>query len=191
MKIGNVIGLAGLSILLGACIPSVNPFYTEKDVIFEPGLVGEWNTTGDTNNVQTWTFEKSGDNAYKLLINENGQKHGELSAHLFKVKGRFFLDVIPAECKFAPDQSDLVSAAVFPGHLLFRVPQIEPRLQLASCDYDWLAKYLEGHPKALAGHKEDKQCVLTARTKDLQAFVLQHLDELFQKSEELVRKPSK
>lgn len=71
----------------------------------------------------------------------------------------------------------MVGAAVFPGHLLIQVPQLGPNLKLAFFDYDWLAKFLEKHPKAIAHHFEEKRAVLTATSAALQRFVLKHLGE--------------
>ena len=77
------------------------------------------------------------------------------------------------------------------GHMVVRVPQLEPSLQLAFIDADWLQKYLEEHPESLA-HREEKGMVLTASTKELQEFVLKHLGEgeLFQKPGEMAKKPA-
>jgi hypothetical protein len=191
MKIKNLVGMAGLIVLAGACVPSVNPFYTEKDVVFDARLVGEWRTTSDPNDIQTWKFEKSGDNAYKLVVAGKDGKHDDLDARLFKLKDQLFLDVIPTECRYAPDEGGIVSAAMFAGHLLLRVPQLEPSLRLAGCNYDWLTKHLEAHPNDLTHHNEDKAMLLTAQTKDLQAFVLQHLGDLFGSPEELSRVTAK
>ena len=78
---------------------------------------------------------------------------------------------------------------MFPGHLLVRVSQLEPELKLAFFDFDWLQKYLEKNPKALAHHQEGDRIVLTAGTRDLQKFVLKHLGEgeLFEKPGAMVR----
>ena len=125
------------------------------------------------------------------MVIDKEEKKGEMNARLFKLKDQLFLDLIPRDCEFASDQADIVAAAMFPGHLLMHVSQIEPSLRLAFCDYDWLAKFLEEHPDALASYKEDKRVLLTAQTKDLQAFVTKHLDELFEKATEFERKPAK
>ena len=79
---------------------------------------------------------------------------------------------------------------MYPGHLLLHVAQLAPELKLAGCDYDWLQKYLEANPKALAHHDEDKHILLTADTRALQRFVLKHIGEgeLFGKSGVMVRK---
>ena len=78
--------------------------------------------------------------------------------------------------------------------LIGRVSQIEPELKLALFDFDWLEKFLEENPGALAHHLEkpdgkDGRIVLTASTSELQSFVLAHRGEgeLFKKPGEFVR----
>jgi hypothetical protein len=181
--VATVLGL----MLLGACVPSVHPFFTEKDIALDPRLEGEW--LSKDNEPQTWKFEKT-EAGYKLLVTEKNNKRGDFEAHLFKLKDHMFLDLVTTDCKFGDDVSDLVAVSMFPGHLLFRVTRLEPGLELAACDYDWLAKYLDENPDSLAHHKESKRLLLTARTVDLQAFVLKHLaeGELFGEPCRMVRK---
>lgn len=177
--------------LLAACIPSVNPFYTDKDVIFDQRLLGEWQEKGNTNNPEAWKFEIATNNAYKLTVVEQG-KTGEFAAHLFALRQEKFLDLIPTDCNYASNQVDLVAYSMFPGHLLVRVSDIEPELRLATFDFDWLEKYLKQNPKAVAHHTEDDRIVLTADTRDLQKFVLRHLgtNELFKESGVMVQRAS-
>ena len=190
MKARNFIALAAAAFLLSACIPSVHPFYTDKNVVFEPRLLGEWQPKEDADKPETWKFEKGEERTYKLTVMEKEGRHGELSARLFKLQEEYFLDLTPTDCKFATNEAGLVTAAMFPGHLLMRVTQFEPGLKLAFCDYEWLEKHLEAKPNSLAHHKGEQRLVLTARTSDLQQFVLEHLGEdgLFQKPSEMVRK---
>lgn len=190
MKIRNLVAFAAAAILAAACIPSVNPFYTDKDVVFDQRLLGEWQEKGNTNNPELWKFEKSSNNTFKLTVIEQEGKTGEFAAHLFKLKQEQFLDLIPTDCNFATNQADLVAFSMFPGHLLVHVPQIEPELNPAFFDFDWLDKYLKQNPKALAHHTEYDRVVLTADTSDLQKFVLKHLgtNELFKESGVMVRR---
>jgi len=195
MKTQNLVAIAGAAALLCSCIPSVNPFYTAKDVVYDARLLGEWQEKKDKpEEAEIWKFERSDTNAwYKLTVTEKEGKQGEFNAHLFKLQQEYFLDIIPADCKYATNQADLVAFSMFPGHLLVRVSQLEPELKLALFDFDWLAKYLEKNPKALAYHtegKDDKGIVLTAETRDLQKFVLKHLGkgELFSEGGEMFRR---
>jgi hypothetical protein len=193
MKKQNIIAIVAAAVLLAACIPSVNPFYTDKDVIFDGQLLGRWQEKGNTNAPEIWTFEKSGDKAFKLTVLEQG-KTGEFEAHLFKIKNEQFLDLTPSRCEFGASQADLIAYSMFPGHLLVRVPQIDTELKLSFFNFDWLYTYLTNHPGALAHHfeklgAEDSRIVLTADTRDLQKFVLKHLgtNELFKDEGEMVR----
>jgi hypothetical protein len=185
-----VIGIAA-AVLLAACIPSLNPYYTEKDLAFDPKLIGEWQEKDKTEELETWKFEQGKDKAYSLTVTEKDGKRGEFEAHLFKLKQDYFLDIVATD--IGTNVADLISFSLIPGHLLLRVPQIEPELKLAGSDFDWLEKYLKEHPKSLAHHRENDRIVLTAETADLRSFVLRHLGEgeLFGKGGEMVRKAAK
>jgi hypothetical protein len=190
MKKRNVIAVCAVALIVAACIPSVNPFYTDKDVVFDQGLLGEWQEKENTNNPVIWRFEAGTNKDFNLTVLDNG-KTGGFSAHLFKLKQEQFLDLIPTNCDYAATQADLVAYSMFPGHLLVRVPQIGPELKLALCDFDWLEKYLDKNPGALAHHREGERIVLTADTRALQGFVLKHLgtNELFKEAGAMVRRP--
>jgi hypothetical protein len=192
MKKRYAIALAVSVLALTACIPSLHPFYLEKDIVFDQRLVGEWVEKDKQEKPQTWRFEKGDTNAYRLLITESDGKSGEFDTHLFKLKEGLFLDLTPREVNFATNQSDLVAMCLIQGHMLVRVPRLEPSLQLAFIDSDWLEKYLEENPESLAHHKEGDRPVLIAPTTELQDFVLRHLGEgeLFQKPGEMVKRAS-
>ena len=180
---------ASIALLVAGCIPSLNPFYTAKDLVFAPELLGEWKAKNESDQPAQWQFEKLEDKAYKLTVTEDKAKKGEFTAHLFKIGTGQFLDIVPSKCDYDSSQADLIASAMFPGHLLLRVEQIGPELKMAPFDYDWLKKYLEENPKAIGHREESDSIVLTAATKDLQRFVLAHLAEgqLFKAESALVR----
>ena len=187
----NAIVIAAAALLLPACIPSINPFYTDKDVVFEGKLLGEWQEKEKSDEPQIWNFEEGKDKAYKLTVTEKGGKQSEFEAHLFKLKQDYFLDIMVTE--IGTNVADLAKVSLIPGHLLLRVSQIDPELKLAMIDVDWLDKYLKEHPKALAHHRDEDRIFLTAETADLQNFAQKHLgeDELFGKQGEMIRKTKK
>lgn len=187
MKTRNLIAISAAVILLAACIPSVNPFYQDKDVVSDPHLNGEWQDGSDEREV--WAFEQTTNKSYILTVTEQG-KTGKFSAHLFKLKDAQFLDLTPADCDYATNQVELVAFSMFPGHLLMRVAQIEPELKMAGWDYDWLGKYLETNSTAIGYHRESDRVVLTDSTENLQNFVLKHMgtNELFKEFGTMVRK---
>lgn len=190
MKLRYVISLGAVISLLSACIPSIAPFYLEQDVQFDPRLVGIWHGNGTEGEWETWEFEKADDTSYKLTVTEKGGKPGTFIARLFKLKEELFVDILPLECTFDSNQAELVGCAMFPGHLLVRAVQIGPKLKLAFCNYEWLGKHLEENPKDVAHHIENKRAILTAKTADLQRFVMAHLAEgqLFSAPDEFIQK---
>lgn len=192
MKTQKLIPVVIAALLLGGCIPSVNPFYSGKDLVFDEPLLGEWQEKDAAEQPETWKFEKADDNAYTLTTTDKDGKRGRFTAHLFRLKQELFLDLIPSDCEYATNQADLVAFSMFPGHLLLRLAQAGPELKLAMTDFDWLEKVLGKNPKALAHHLEDKRIILTAATRDLQRFVLKHLaaGELFEEPGTMVRKPN-
>jgi hypothetical protein len=175
---------AGLALVLmtGCIVTSVNPLYTEKDLVYDPALVGAWGEDKDKN---TWAFEKAGGKAYKLLHTDDKGRTGTFEVHLLKLGKYQFLDlhlVDPGE-KEEWQINELAALALImrPGHLFLKVPQIQPTLQLSAMSEDWLKKLLEKDPKAIRHERiqfgtNDSRNVLTAGTKDLQKFVLKYAD---------------
>ena len=72
---------------LVGCLPtSINPLYTDKDLVFDPALVGVWRDKDDPKG--TWTFEKAGEKSYKFVYAESDGKVGQFDARLKEDRGR-------------------------------------------------------------------------------------------------------
>jgi len=132
MKKRNIVTVIATAALLAACIPSVHPYYMEKDVAFEPKLIGEWQEKDKTDEPEIWRFEQGKEKAYNLTVTEKDGKRGEFEAHLFKLKQDYFLDIVATD--IGTNVADLVSVSLIPGHLLLRVPAIEAELKVAMID---------------------------------------------------------
>ena len=158
-----------LMLFMTGCIQSLHPLYTEPDLIFDPTLIGEWT---DKEGKETWAFTKSAEKDYKLEYIDKDGKKGEFDVHLLKVKNRRFLDFFPAD----PDlkQNDFYQAHILPVHTFVQVQQIEPTLQMAMMESDWIKKFLQKNPDAIKHEKVDDTIVLTAQPKELQAFLIKH-----------------
>lgn len=202
MKSLNAIVLAAAGLLMGGCYPSsLSPFCAESDVLFDERLLGDWEESKPDVSGQSvrWVFDRRrGDqgkeNVYRLTITGTEGKQDVFEARLFKLKGDSFLDIVPTgdspsddgpADKGAENHGPQMECAMIRGHVLFRVKQCEPELQIALLDPRWLLEHLEAHPEALAHHKQaSTRVVLTADTEALQRFVSEHLGEgeLFDKS---------
>src|SRR3954471_4781886 len=114
--------VAAVAVVLCSCVPSVKPFYTKKDLVFERGLIGEWKDPKGDPTAPRWNFEKNeDDNTYRLTLTHEDGATGKLWACLFRLEGNYFLDTIPESWDSPTNQAPLVSASLFPGHMLFRV----------------------------------------------------------------------
>ena len=153
--------------LLAGCFPpsSLHPIYTEKDLIFEPGLLGTWSPD---NSSETWSFSAHDPTSYRLVVKDDEGAEGIFMVHLVEIDGKRFLDLLPE------DLDDAMTDFFLPLHMFLFVEQIEP-LRTRSMEHDWLSEYTEENPETIQHAKIDDRIVLTAPTEELQEFVLRHL----------------
>ena len=169
-----ILGFA-LFFLAGCVVSSIYPYYTAKDLTFDPALLGTWGDAEKTNdNNEVWLFEKIEAQTYKMTIRDSSETNA-FDTHLFTLGGQKFLDSLPR------DRVDYHT----PEHFLFRIKSMTPTLELQLLDYEWLTKLVEQNPKAIrhiivpneAGHtNEGGRLTLTADTAELQEFLRKHLN---------------
>lgn len=164
--------------IAGCVVTSVYPFYTDKDLAFDPGLLGKWsesktNASGEIS-TETWEYSKANENAY-TFTGTTADETNTFSAHLFKLGGKRFLDWYPLKR----------DEGFIPPHYLFEVRQISPSLQIEPMDYEWLKDLLAKHPNAVrhivlhekSDRSDEGRIVLTADTKELQKFLLKYMND--------------
>jgi hypothetical protein len=181
----SITKVAGLVLLAAAagCVPSLHPLYTDQDLAFDPALVGIW----ADNSRDTWTFAKQDDKTYKLIYKDKDGKTGEFLAHLVNVSSNLFLDLYPVDLKLP--QNDYYRAHWMPVHTFLRVWGIEPSLRMAAMSPDGIKRLLEAEPDAVRHEQVDGTILLTAAPKELQAFLLTHLNakDVFDDPDDLKR----
>ena len=167
-----VLGLTGCFVL------SIHPLYFEKDLVFESGLVGTWGEKEHKKDLaELWIFKKSGDKSYRLIVREKDEGEGIFEAHLLKLGEYLFLDLYPEE----PETGlEFYNMHVIPAHSFLRVSLEGHVLRLALFDLDWLKKNIEQNKVTIKHERRDDMIVLIASTKELQEFVLKHVEEAFQ-----------
>ncbi len=159
-----------LAVILGGCVPSLQPLYTNNDLIFEPKLLGKW-VSVDPN--MQWQFEEvpvPGDaKKYYILTVTDEKGSGKFDAHLLKLDNMTFLDLFPKDPNV--QNCDLTKIHLVLAHTFYKVEQIDPNFQLKTLSPDDMKKFLEKDPNAIKYEKTDNGILLTASTKDLQEFV--------------------
>lgn len=178
--------LAGL---LAGCVPvmSLYPLYNEKDVVFDEKLLGTW--VEEPNNGDTvWEFTRpdANKNAYRLIFSDKEGRKGSFIVHLVKLKDKLFLDVYPANppYEFPSEQEDpnkinwpYNGFLMIHGHTFIKMNSIEPQLKLQFTDDGELKKLLKEDSSAVEHTLIEDKPVLTASTRELQAFILKYADD--------------
>ena len=169
----NTLKLLTLSFLLmfASCVTSLNPLYTEQDLIFDAALLGVWT---DKNSTETWELTKADEKEYKIVYTDEDGKTGEFIAHLLKADGKTFLDLTPVEPTLS--QNDFYKGHFLPTHTFALVSQTAPTVQISFLEPKWLKKSLAENPKAIRHEKLDDEILLTDAPKKLQKFLLAHLN---------------
>jgi hypothetical protein len=167
-KTAFTLALAGLVFLAG-CIPCLRAIYTEKDLVFEPALVGTWHQA-DSKGV--WQFTKAGGKSYRLVYTDPEGKPGEFSAHLVKIDGTLFLDLYPEDPHLAKNAFYVLH--VRPMHTFLLVQAVTPELRMSAMNPKWLGEHLKADPEAVRHEETEQGILLTASTQELQAFLAKH-----------------
>jgi len=166
--------LTAMLFLAGCVVTSIYPYYTDKDLVFDPTMLGDWVDAGQTNQTSDYVrFEQTGEKDYRVTAFGAGETNSS-DAHLFRLKNQLFVDVC----------STNRSLDFVPVHQVSKVTQIGPMVETANLNYDWLTKLLGKNPKAIrhmllhenTGEEQGGRVVLTADTKELQRFILKYVN---------------
>ena len=162
--------------LLAGCVPSVFPIYGDRDLIFDPALLGVWTNedsseiyvvTGTGRAVRAAERGIARPHSYRVAFIDEDCDRGSFVMHLASIDGSKFLDIHPVE----PDDE----ALMLPTHLFFRLDeQVGSVATLRTMNPEWLERYLEHDPEAIEHVKVNGDIVLTATTAELQSFHLEH-----------------
>ena len=165
--------------LMAGCVPSLHPWYADKDVTFEEKLLGVWDQEKDNN---LWTFEKgTGESkGYRLTIvsKDKEKEPALLEAHLFKINGKSYLDMFPAGDSL-DKANDFFKLHITGLHQLLRIDSIQPTVQFRMLNPDTIGKMIKAKPDLLAHEApgDGDGVLLTASTEKLQKFIAEHTDE--------------
>lgn len=155
MKIGFILSFT--VIMIGCLAISIHPLYTEKDIKFNPELVGIW--VNEEEKAQL-LLEKAGKNAYTMIYTEK-QESGNFDAHLVELNNNWYLDVYPKELA---EGNDFYRIHFIAGHTFARVWIEKDTLKFALLSYQWLKDNFEKNKIKLNHEIESDNIILTAST---------------------------
>jgi hypothetical protein len=175
---------AAAAVMLG-CVPSLQPLVTDKDAIFEPGLLGTW-TKADSK--QSFIFTKADDGkSYNVLATDDEGDASKLEARLMRLGNDLFLDTTVKELDW---KGNFAKFHLLPAHLFTKITLEGDTLCYATLNFDWVKPLCEKKKLTLSHDIVNDMIVLTAPTNELQDFVRKHAAEkdVFQSPTELKRK---
>ena len=159
------------TLFLAGCLPSLNPVYTDRDLIFDPAVVGLWKQPKSR---ASWNFTKRDDKSYNLVYTDENGYSGRFIARLARIDETLFLDLFPQEIQ--DDENSFYKAHLVPIHTVYLVRHTTPDVELAAIDYEWLERFLAEQPGSLPHATFNGRKMITASTQELQEFVIQHKD---------------
>jgi hypothetical protein len=174
-----------LAVIVSGCVPviSLQPLYTEKDVVLDQKLYGTW-VTDSNDSKTTWEFKSIDDpkNAYNLIFTDEDGRKGSFVAHLVKLQDKLFLDIFPSELPWDPEDPNKMdwpynSLFLIPAHTFVKVDSIEPQLKLRLTLESKMEELLKENPGVVEHTSVGDRTVLTESTKKLQTFVLKYADD--------------
>jgi len=189
-----------IAALMAGCVPifSLSPLYTKKDIVFKQELLGTWADPNSPEGAWEFTRATESEDAYSLMVDNGDGLKGLFDAHLVRLNDKLFLDVYPDDKGFEQTMEAIEKSAkdpnssvwtlnfffVAPVHTFLKIDSIEPALKIRLTDDELMKKLLEQDPNAVKHVILDEdRFLLTASTKELQAFVLKYADgdKLFEK----------
>jgi hypothetical protein len=162
-----------LAVLLGGCVPSLHPLFTENDLIFDANLIGSWS---DPNAKDLWTFTSFNNRVYKLIYIDPDGQSGKFIATLGNIGDDRYLNIFP-------EDPNLPQNAYYKSHLIsvnsfIKVKTTNDGLIAQILDYDKVKKLLTKKPAVLKHELiTGDGLLLTASTKELQKFLRKYASD--------------
>jgi len=138
-KLGIAVGLLLVCFLMGGCVQSLNPFFTDDARVAMPELNGKWTLLDDAGHPKRqkdWVFEDG-----RIMTYSEKGGSGILDATWFKVGDQLYVDTTAHSLE--PDiVSDWWVYHVMPVHILCKVDRDDRKLTFKPLDYEWVNQAL-------------------------------------------------
>ena len=193
-KIALTTAFALLLIFLSSCLTTLHPIFTEKDLAYDPTLIGTWNTENEgkegkviINNLAT---ENSVDlpgnisaikqQGYFIIYQDkNGKVTDQYIAFLSRIGKHLYFDYFPADKKEDRKLDEFFGVHFVRMHTSYRIEILKDgSFELSQLDGSYV-KSLIDEKKIRISHETDADdnTVITASTKELQQYLLKYGDE--------------
>ena len=192
-KVSIIVGFAFLLIFLSSCLNTLHPIFTEKDLAYDPKLIGTWNTERSGNKEKVIISNLATENSVELPGNistikqkgyfitwqdENGDTK-QYVAFLARIGKHLYFDYYPAAKKEDRKLDEFFGIHFVRMHTSYRVEFLnDGNFELSQLDGSYV-KSLIDEKKIRISHETDAEgdITITASTKELQQYLLKYGDE--------------
>ena len=193
-KIVLTTAFALLLIFLSSCLTTLHPIFTEKDLAYDPKLIGVWNTENEGKKGKVIINNLATDNSVELPGNisaikqkgyfiiyqdENGKVSDQYIAFLARIGKHLYFDYFPTDKKEDRKIDEFFGVHFVRMHTSYRVEILKDgSFELSQLDGSYV-KSLIDEKKIRISHETDADdnTVITASTKELQQYLLKYGDE--------------
>jgi len=193
-KIILTTAFAFLLIFLSSCLTTLHPIFTEKDLAYDPKLIGVWNTENEGKKGKVTINNLATENSVELPGNisaikqkgyfiiyqdENGKVSDQYIAFLARIGKHLYFDYFPADKKEDRKLDEFFGVHFVRMHTSYRVEILKDgSFELSQLDGSYV-KSLIDEKKIRISHETDADdnTVITASTKELQQYLLKYGDE--------------
>ena len=193
-KVSIILGSSFLLIFLSSCLTTLHPIFTEKDLAYDPKLIGTWNTENEGKKGKVTINNLATENSVELPGNisvikqkgyfiiyqdENGKVSDQYIAFLARIGKHLYFDYFPADKKGDRKLDEFFGVHFVRMHTSFRVEILKDgSFELSQLDGSYV-KSLIDEKKIRISHETDADdnTVITASTKELQQYLLKYGDE--------------
>jgi hypothetical protein len=193
-RIASTIASALLLIFFSGCLTTLHPIFTQKDLAYDPKLIGTWNTENQGNKGRVVISNLATENSLKLPGNisaikqkgylisyqdEDGTTSERYIAFLARIGKHLYFDYYPADKKEDRKIDDFFGIHFVKMHTSYRVEiSKDGSFELSQLDEGFVTKLIEEKKIRISYEKDaDDNTVITASTSELQQYLLKYGDE--------------
>lgn len=193
-KVSIILGFTFLLIFLSSCLTTLHPIFTEKDLAYDPKLIGVWNAEREGNKERVTISNLATENSVELPGNISDVKqkgylisyqheHSEIPdryiAFLVRIGKYLYFDYYPADKKEDQYIDEFFGAHFVKMHTSYRVEILnDGSFELSQLDGSYVNSLID-QKKIRISHETsaDGNIVITASTSELQQYLIKYSDE--------------
>ena len=193
-KIALTTAFAFLLIFLSGCLTTLHPIFTEKDLAYDPKLIGVWNTENEGKKGKVIISNLATENSLELPGNisaikqqgyfiiykdENGKTSDQYIAFLARIGKHLYFDYYPADKKEDRKLDEFFGIHFVRMHSSYRVEILKDgSFELSQLDGSYVKSLIDQKKIAISYETDaEDDITITASTKELQQYLLKYGDE--------------